>query len=65
MYEIDTLHFMNCNLTTVVFISLRYFEFVLFMLIAEVIVLFIVQVFNFYLEGCEHTSAFLASTVVY
>lgn len=56
---------MNCILTTVVIVSFKYFEFILFMLIAEVIVLFIVQFFSFYLEGCEHTLAFLGSTVVY
>lgn len=59
----DTLHFMNCILTTVVFMSLKYFEFVLFMLTAEVIVLFTVPSFNFYLEVCEYTLAFLGSSV--
>lgn len=60
-----TLRFMNCILTTVVFISLKYFEFVLFMLKEEVTVLFIVPFFNFYVEGCEYTVAFLGPTVVY
>lgn len=60
-----TLCFMNYILTTVVFISFKYFEFVLFMLKEEVTVLFIVPFFNFYVEGCEHTVAFLGPTVVY
>lgn len=61
----NTLHFMSCILTTVIFTSLEYFNFFLFMLIAKFIVLFIVHFLNFYLEGCEHALAFLGSTVAY
>lgn len=47
------------------FISLKYLEFALFMLIAEVIVFFIVQFVNFYTKVYEYTLAFLGPALVY
>lgn len=59
--HIHEVHFNFC----ILFISLKYLEFALFMMITEIIVSFIVQFGNFYIEVCEYTLAFSGPALDY